>query len=524
MVNDVFRLPEVVAAILNAGSEENRLLYSCLFVNRLFREEATRLLWSKCDSSPGAHPDIEDLGAMVLRDDIGPERAQTYANLVRELSFHYDNTFIDQTSWHAVLCQLQFPQLTSVSFWETTHGPTLNTEDVILHYAQSNLRHLSVDVCGPLSDVFFQRMAELGSRLESLLLHPSCVPASASSVVRMLERLPNIDALDLERGFDSIFSPDMLRSIACCPSLDQAVLPYVPDGCLLAVQTVANVQQFSKLRYLYVGATADSLNLYHCVAPRITALGLANENLGRTDHVLTPASMFRYLTSFTAELSASTTFRGDELVQLAQGCPGLEEIRIGMDSYSSVKPRGAGISDELIESLAPHLASVKVLSLLFECVNERGPGCIRTICTLGRYCKSLQELVLSCESDWSLIKSLANDVEGPLAASLEQLQILPDTHMMLNMTEEEHRSLLEIWQLNAKAWLPQLSLMIMPEADDWEDEFVNVLMDGVSSIDEEEEAMRNEKPVSDTDGPDNAGLVAGLGYRSHRAKDFARDT
>jgi hypothetical protein len=145
MVHTALLLPEVVAGILNAGSEETGLLYNCLLVNHLFLEEARRILWSKCDSTSGVHPDIEDLGAMILRDDIGPERAQIYANLIRDTSFHYGNSqsnhsYIDQTSWHTVLCQLKFPQLMSVWFWETDHGVTLNTEDVILHYAQSSLR------------------------------------------------------------------------------------------------------------------------------------------------------------------------------------------------------------------------------------------------------------------------------------------------------------------------------------------------------------------------------------------------
>lgn len=156
MVHTALLLPEVLAVILDAGSQETGLLYGCLFVNHLFFEEARRILWSTCDSTSGVHSDNEDLGAMILRDNIGPHRAQIYANLIREISFHYgsNHSYIDQTSWHTVLHQLKFPQLSSIWFWETDHAVTLNTEDVILHYAESNLRRLCFDVCGPLSDAF----------------------------------------------------------------------------------------------------------------------------------------------------------------------------------------------------------------------------------------------------------------------------------------------------------------------------------------------------------------------------------
>lgn len=129
MVHIALLLPEVVAAILDTVSEELGLLFDCLLVDHLFLEEASRILWYKCGASGGLHPDIEDLGAMILRDDVGPQRAQVYTNLLRAISFHYggslsNNTCIDQTSWHTVLCQVRFPQLLSVWSWETEHGHT----------------------------------------------------------------------------------------------------------------------------------------------------------------------------------------------------------------------------------------------------------------------------------------------------------------------------------------------------------------------------------------------------------------
>ena len=481
MVHTALLLPEVVAAILNAGSEETGLLYNCLLVNHLFLKEARRILWSQCDSTSGVHPDIQDLGAMVLRNDIGPERAQLYANLIRETSFHYgnsmgDHTYIDQTSWHTVLYQLKFPQLVSVWFWETDHGITLNTEDVILHYAECGLRKLCVDACGPLSDNFFDGMAERCSKLDYLLLRPSKVTASPAAVVRMLKRMPNIDSLDLETGFEDAVSSEMLRVIASYPDLDQAVLPYVQDDFLLELQSDPDIHLFPKLRYLYVGATAESLRLYHRVAPSIEALGLTNETLERTDDVLTAASKFQQLTSFTAQLSASSAIRGEELIHLAQGCQGLQELKIGIDGWYEIKPSATGITDELMVKLAPYLLNLKVLYLLFEAAGQDMPGCIQTVRTLGRHCNRLEETVFSCRPDWSLIASLPQGQGASLAAKLEQLQPVVSEHMEMCLTTGEYNELFKLWRDNAKTWLPQVSLMMIHHADDREEAFEEVLV------------------------------------------------
>lgn len=501
MVHAALLLPEVVAAILNAGSEETGLLYNCLLVNHLFLEEARRTLWSQCDSTSGVHPDIHDLGAMVLRNDIGLERAQVYANLIRETSFHYGNslsehTYVDQTSWHTVLCQLKFPQLVSVWFWHTNHGATLNTEDVILHYAECSLRKLCVDACGQLSDSFFDRMAERCSRMDFLLLRPSKVTASPAAVVRMLTRMPNIDSLDLERGFEDVVSPEMVKVIASFPGLDQVVLPYVKDDFLLKLQSDPDVHFFPKLRYLYVGATAESLRLYHRVAPSIEALGLTNETLERTNDVLTGASRFHHLTSFTAQLSASSVIRGEELIHLAQGCQGLQELKIGIDGWYETKPSATSITDELMEKLALCLLNLKVLYLLFEPAGQDMPGCISTVRALGHHCKRLEEMVFSCRPDWSLIASLPQGEGIHLAAKLEQLQPVVTDHMEMCLTSDEFNELLKIWRENAKTWLPQVNFMMIRHADDREEAFEEVLApadeynnpdDGGSPIDASEE-------------------------------------
>ena len=83
-------LPEIVQAIVRAGKIDPGLLYSCLFVNKLFSNEACRILWKGCYGVFGVghvSPRVRDLGRMVSNPEIGRECAQTYANYIRVLIF-----------------------------------------------------------------------------------------------------------------------------------------------------------------------------------------------------------------------------------------------------------------------------------------------------------------------------------------------------------------------------------------------------------------------------------------------------
>lgn len=90
MAHRALLLPEIVTRILQNGREEHGLLYNSLFVNHLFFQEASRILWSVCDYYRSIHPTAHDLGTLVLREDVGLERAKFYSNLVREIHFNYD--------------------------------------------------------------------------------------------------------------------------------------------------------------------------------------------------------------------------------------------------------------------------------------------------------------------------------------------------------------------------------------------------------------------------------------------------
>src|SRR3954463_16500766 len=89
-MHDLFRTPEIVAAILTADTVEPALLQNCLRVNRLFSHEATRILWETCGKGLDLshlyrkEPTVHALARIASRD---ASRAQYYANYIRELRF-----------------------------------------------------------------------------------------------------------------------------------------------------------------------------------------------------------------------------------------------------------------------------------------------------------------------------------------------------------------------------------------------------------------------------------------------------
>lgn len=195
-------LPEIVTAIVRAGKTEPDLLYNCLFVNKLFCVEACRILWKGCYGIFGVGhvtPKISDLANMVLREDIGPKRAQLYANFVRVLVFQEDDIGedddTDDAQWHPQLRQLRFPVLEDLNIWKTKSSEELNTEENILHYVHPGLRDLRVDASGPLSDFFLDELGRLSPRLQQLDIDFKNVTITKEGLARFLQRMSYLEGI-----------------------------------------------------------------------------------------------------------------------------------------------------------------------------------------------------------------------------------------------------------------------------------------------------------------------------------------
>lgn len=470
MAHRTLLLPEIVAIILQTGSEEPGLLYNSLLVNRLFFKEASRVLWSTCEIYDAVHPDPRTLGTLVLREDVPHERVQFYASLVQRINFQYDESQVDQHNWHSVLCQLEFPNLKSVWFYHSENVLQLATEDALLHYIGIGLRELYIDQSGPLSDGFFDGLSEVCSGLQQVTLRPDKVTASDISITRALSNMSNVESLILDEGFRRMrLKPRILEAIATLPKLEALSLPEVPEESMVILLKRRNKSWFPSLKHLYIGATAGTMELFHQVVPDLQDIFLEDEEFGQTNHVLSVLSRFQGLKHVRIMLSASSTIIGDELLRLAQSCPDVENIEIGIESWDPVLPSAIGFTNDLIQNLAHSLPKLTCLRLIF--TSESLPSLVGSLRTLGAL-PQLKELMLSCRADWPLLLNLPRD--APLG-QLTHLTFLVDKHMKQSFDENAYPPLLEIWKDNAAVWLPQVILFQIPHADDWEEAFTQVL-------------------------------------------------
>jgi hypothetical protein len=472
MAHRALLLPEVVAKILQAGREERGLLYNSLLVNRLFFQEGSRILWSVCDYYQSIHPSAHDLGTLVLREDVGLERARFYANLVREIHFNYDFVIhVDLHTWHIVFRQLQFPNLKLLCLDELS---VFATEDALLQYIGPRLCTLHA-VCGSLSTHFFNNLPEVCSGLQNVTLQSMEVAASESSLLRAFAKMKNLKNLYLDDGFQELCSAGMLETLATLPKLEDLSLPEIPEDSMSVFLENSNQHWFPCLKQLYMGATAETLELVHQIAPGIKAIGVFNEHLGHTDNILSALSRFRQLTQVLVRLSARSTIQDTELLQLAHGCPGLADLQIGFKGWYEI-PLAIGITDDLLDDLARSLPNIHELSLIYN--SDTRPGLIRTLQTLDRHCPRLEKLNMSCRSDWELLLDLP---KGVSLGQFAQLIFSVNEHMLQSFTKEEYSRLLTLWQANAEVWFPQIKLFHIRGSDNWEvafEEFVEGFASG----------------------------------------------
>jgi len=121
-MHDLLCSPEIVASILTAATLrtetdtiDHSLLQICARVNRLFFQEATRLLWEKCGTGfpySYSEPTVLALANIAARD---VSRAQYYANYIRHLRFvRIGEDWPKPTEgeqWYDCLLSLHFPML-----------------------------------------------------------------------------------------------------------------------------------------------------------------------------------------------------------------------------------------------------------------------------------------------------------------------------------------------------------------------------------------------------------------------------
>jgi hypothetical protein len=471
-------LPEIVSSILDAGKAEPHLLYNCLSVNKLFCLEACRILWRGCYSMFNVGhptPKVRHLGEMVLRKDIGLDRAQFYANFIHVLIFEEDGTDKDQCTdearWHPQFQQLHFPRLEELVVWNTELAEQLNTEEAILHYVVPSLRRLDLHASGPLSNILLEETSNRCLKLRYLRIESRDTTISTDGLVHFLQRMFSLESLEIGLGLEGIWSQDALAAISRYERLEFLKIPAVQESWLATPEFSSNPTIFRALKHFYCsGLRGVTLSQLHDSNSQLQTLHIYNEEFDETDDVLPAAAQFDQLTTFQFQPGLGTCITGQELVQLARGCPNLTSLSIGMDQ--ATPPSAKSMTDSVIDALAQSLPCIKELYLYFD--SETRPGISSLLQSFSRYCPNLESLNISCKADWRSITALPNIALFP---KLWSLTLQPSDHMEQCLIEEDFKMVLDHWKTHAPVWLPKVDYFTIEDADDREQEFDDFMFD-----------------------------------------------
>jgi hypothetical protein len=412
-------LPEIVATILQNGKTTEGLLFTSLFVNRLFFREATRILWYGCgtdwNSATAGHvtPDIRHLGQIVEQS---AQRAQIYANLIHVLQFRDEgelNGFADEARWHQKFLQLDFPALEQVDLYPSEDAITLNTGEVVLHYAQSNLKRLGFHAGSQLDNSFLNRLCERCPRLQELIL--TTIKGSIitkEELAAFLKRTIALQNLQISAEFQKLWTQQAFETVSMYQNLGLLHMHHIEDSWITAIDRNGVSSVFPNLKHLYAGVLHTGLELLHRFIPKLRGLTLENEELGPSHQILLAASRFTALTELKIQLGEASRISSQELVQLARNCPKLRKLSIAEDQSAACIPSASGITDELMENFARNAPYLHELCLIF---NPQLPVTLhsptfQSLRSLGRHCPDLIILTFFCSMDWDGFRQSSSEI------------------------------------------------------------------------------------------------------------------
>lgn len=483
-------LPEIVQAIVRAGKIEPGLLYSCLFVNKIFSHEACRILWKGCYGIFGVghvSPTVRDLGRMVSNPAIGRERAQIYANYIRVLIFDPASHFgwdssspppqhREDAAWHSQLCQLEYPLLEDLSIWRSRSAEKLNTESAILHYFHSGLRDLRVDASAPLTDRFLDKLSCLCPYLQQLDVDFKDATISKEGFARFstqMLRLEGIHVASLENGW----SAEAFSAIARYERLKLLHVPHLHDDWFDGLDASSS---FSALKQLYtLGTKGRALLRLHSASPGLEVIHLYNTGLEGPEDVLLAVSKYHLLTSFKYLPNFNTAISGEDLVMLARGCLNLTTLIIGQiptfpfgDNLGST-PLLVDVDDNVISSIAQSLPSLKNFELIGR--YESYPSLNGIMSVLNQCCPLLEGLEISCGSDWITLTHV--DPQQWSFMNLTTLTLAPSAHMDEILSDLDIQALRQCFKSFAPGWFPALQFFNIIDADDCEQDLLDFMFE-----------------------------------------------
>jgi hypothetical protein len=196
--------------------------------------------------------------------------------------------------------------------------------------------------------------------------------------------------------------------------------------------------------------------------------------------MLVAASRFQQLKCFRFLPDVGSRISGQELVQLARGCPNLEELKIGEDQ--TPLPCVTGVTDDVVEALAERLPKLEDLSLAFD--SPTRPSIATVINSLGRRCPNLAYLTISCKRDWCSIMSVASEAAFP---ELDTLSLYPSDHSLYPLTNEERAMVSKQLREHTTTWFPNISTFQIEDADEMENTLIDIVENREMAEEDEED-------------------------------------
>ncbi|KAK8000425.1 hypothetical protein PG990_013025 [Apiospora arundinis] len=385
-------LPEIVTAIIKSNRGDPGYLHTCLFINRLFWEEACRILWYGCgaryNSATAGHvtPGIRQLAEISQRSR---QRAQLYANFVHILDFAEPQEswpYGDEAKWHGDLACLQFPQLQRARFNPSDDATSLNKGDVVIRYAQLSLREFGCEAGSEFSDKTLDQLRTRCPKLQHLRLASITGTLTQDGLLRFLRTFDSLQSLVIQIGTRDLWTRDTFLVIGQYANLELLDLPVIQDEWIQGQETI-----FPALKHLYTDISTNGLDLLNRHVPSLTTL---HARLMSPCTNLESLAKFQRLKDLVVKCDNGGSFSGAELLSIAESCSELQCIEIGAGL------RAEGLDDSMMERIAHSLPNVKGFKL---CQVDTGakPLTLKSIESLGRHCLNLEELVLSSISiDW----------------------------------------------------------------------------------------------------------------------------
>ncbi|KAK7984306.1 hypothetical protein PG989_011708 [Apiospora arundinis] len=404
-------LPEIVAAIIKSSSGEPGYLHTCLFINRLFWEEACRILWYGCgsryNSATAGHvtPGIRQLAEISQRSR---QRAQLYANFVNILDFSEPQEswpYGDEARWHGDLGCLQFPQLQEARFSPSDEATSLNKGEVVIRYAQPSLREFGCEAGSEFSDNTLDELRTRCPKLKHLSLSSITNTLTQDGLLRFLRTFDSLQYLKMQIGTQDLWTRDTFLAVGHYAGLELLDLPVIEDEWIQGQETL-----FPALKYLYTDISTSGLNLLNRHVPSLVTL---HARLTSPCTNLDTFARFQRLEDLVVKFDNGGSFKGAELLLIAENCPELQCIELGADDAG---PHAEGLDDSMMERIAHSLPNIKEFKLCHVDMRVK-PLTLRTIESLGRHCPNLKQLALSGISvDWK-------DGDGIISNSIWNLEL-----------------------------------------------------------------------------------------------------